>query len=200
MSELVAHPGPDWVVAEMPAGYQNRLSEIQRLIADLREMGRFARLVYEVGPALADAMRDVFAALKLETELLQGPSATGVLAALDRKRRLVLIASDAAAPIDRRSPDVAAVFHTLQDVTEESDRVALVTNVDAERRPADRSVQLTPDALAFLTRMGASHVTGSTLFNLWKLSLQDMDRARAQLERLHAEAPGTFELSASALR
>ena len=200
MSELVAHPGPDWVVAEMPAGYQNRLAEIQRLIADLHEMGRFARLVYEVGPALAEAMRDIFAALKLETELLQGPSATGVLAALDRKRRLLLIASDATAPIDKRSPDVAAVFHTLQDVTEESDRVALVTNVDAERRPAERSVQLAPDALAFLTRMGASHVTGPTLFNLWKLSLENVDRARAQVERLHAEAPGTFELSASALR
>jgi hypothetical protein len=200
MSDLVAHPGPDWIVAEMPAGYQNRLSEIQRLIADMHEMGRFARLMYEKGPALTEAMRDVFAALKLETELLQGPSATGVLAALDRKRRLVLIASDATAPIDRRSPDVAAVFHTLQDVTEESDRVALVTNVDAERRPADRSVQVTPDALAFLTRMGASHVTGPTLFNLWKLSLENVDRARAQLERLHAEAPGAFELSASALR
>ena len=200
MSELVAHPGPDWVVAEMPAGYQNRLLEIQRLIADLHEMGRFARLIYEVGPALAEAMRDVCAALKLETELLQGPSAAGVLAALDRKRRLLLIASDATAPIDKRSPDVAAVFHTLQDVTEESDRVALVTNVDAERRPADRSVQLAPDALAFLTRMGASHVTGPTLFNLWKLSLENVDRARAQLERLHADAPGTFELSASALR
>jgi hypothetical protein len=200
MSELVAHPGPHWVVAEMPAGYQNRLSEIERLIADLHEMGRFARLLYEVGPALAEAMRDVFAALKLETELLQGPSATGVLAALDRKRRLVLIASDATTSIDKRSPDVAAVFHTLQDVTEESDRVALVTNVDAERRPADRSVQMAPDALAFLTRMGASHVTGPTLFSLWKLSLEDVDRARAQLERLHAEAPGTFELSAAALR
>ena len=75
----------------------------------------------------------------------------------------------------------------LQDVAGDSDRVALVTNVDAERRPADRSVQLAPDALAFLTRMGASHLTGPTLFDLWKLSLQDVDRARAQVER-HAEA------------
>lgn len=200
MSDLVAHPGPDWVVAEMPAGYQNRLSEIQRMITDLHEMGRFARLLYEVGPPLAEAMRDAFAALKLETELLQGPSATGVLAALDRKRRLLLIASDATAAIEKRSPDVAAVFHMLQDVAEDNDRVALVTNVDAERRPADRSVQLAPEALAFLTRMGASHLTGPTLFNLWKLSLQDVDRARAQVDRLHAEAPGSFELSGSALR
>src|SRR6187551_3170210 len=107
MSELVAHPGPDWVVAEMPAGCQNRLSEIQRLIADLHEMGRFARLLYEVGPALAEAMRDAFAALKVESELLQGASGTGVLAALDRKRRLLLIASGATTTtIDKRSPDV----------------------------------------------------------------------------------------------
>jgi hypothetical protein len=60
-------------------------------------------------------------------------------------------------------------------------------------------VQLAPDALAFLARMGASHLTGPTLFNLWKLSLEDVDRARAQVERLHAAAPGSFELSASAL-
>jgi hypothetical protein len=200
MSDLVAHPGPDWVVGEMPAGYQNRLSEIQRLIAELHGMGRFARLLYEAGPALAESVRDAFAALKFETELLQGSSAAGVLAALDRKRRLLLVASDATATIEKRSPDVGAVFHMLQDVAGDSDRVALVTNVDAERRPADRSAQLAPDALAFLTRMGASHVTGPTLFNLWKLSLENVDRARAQVERLHAEAPGTFELSASALR
>ena len=200
MSELVGHPGPKWVVGEMPAGYQNRLSEIQRLIADLHEMGRFARLLYEVGPTLAEAVRDAFAALKFETELLQGSSATGVLAALDRKRGLLLVASGATSRIEKRSPDVEAVFHMLQGVTEDSDRVALVTNVEAERRPADRSVQIAPDALAFLTRMGASHVTGPTLFNLWKLSLESVDRARAQVERLHADEAGTFELSASVLR
>jgi hypothetical protein len=200
MSELVAHPGPDWVVDEMPAGYQNRLSEIQRLIADLQEMGRFARLLHEVGPELAGAARDAFTALKLETELLQAPSATGVLVALDRKRRLLLIASGATAAIQKKSPEVEAVFHMLQDVAEETDRVVLVTNVDAERRPAERAAQIAPDAFAFLVRMGASHVTGPTLFALWKLSLQDVDRARAQVERLHGDGAGTFELSASALR
>jgi glycine cleavage system pyridoxal-binding protein P len=200
MSELVAHPGPDWVVAEMPAGYQNRLSEIQRLIADLHEMGRFARLLYDVGTSLAEAVRDAFAALKFETELMQAPSATAVLVAVDRKRRLLLIASGATAAVEKKSPDVAAVFHMLQDVAGDADRVVLVTNVDAERRPADRAAQVAPDALAFLVRMGASHVTGPTLFNLWKLSLQGVDRARAQVERLHAEEAGTFELSASVLR
>jgi hypothetical protein len=200
MTELVAHPGPDWVVGEMPAGYQNRVSEIQRLITDLQEMGRFARLLCEVGPRLAEAVRDVFAALKLEAELLEAPPATGVRAGLDRKRRLLLIASGATAAIEKKSADVSAVFHMLQDVAGDDDRVVLVTNVDAERRPAERSVQIVPDALAFLVRMGAVHVTGPTLFNFWKLSLEDLDRARAQVDRLHAADTETFELSASALR
>jgi hypothetical protein len=43
-------------------------------------------------------------------------------------------------------------------------------------------------------------VTGPTLFNLWKLSLQGLDRAHKQVERLHAHDAGTFELPASALR
>ena len=116
MSELVGHPGPKWVVGEMPAGYQNRLSEIQRLIADLHEMGRFARLLYEVGPTLAEAVRDAFAALKFETELLQGSSATGVLAALDRKRGLLLVASGATSRIEKRSPDVEAVYLSGLDI------------------------------------------------------------------------------------
>ena len=69
MTELVAHPGPEWVVAEMPAGYQTRLSEIQRLMADLQEMGRFARLLWDVGPPLGEAARDAFTALKFDAQV-----------------------------------------------------------------------------------------------------------------------------------
>jgi hypothetical protein len=32
------------------------------------------------------------------------------------------------------------------------------------------------------------------LFALWTLSLQDRDRSRAAVERLHAQDGGTFEL------
>ncbi len=48
--------------------------------------------------------------------------------------------------------------------------------------------------------MGASHVTGPTLFSLWKLSMEQMDRARSQVARLLAEDAGTFELPASMMR
>ena len=214
MSELLTHPGPDWVVAEMPPGYQNRLVEIQRLAADLQDMGRFARLLCTVGPPLAEsataaqgpcpplgeAVRDVFTALKFDTELVPANSASIVTVRLDGNRRLLLIPSATTEAVQKKSPEVAQVFQMLQDVPGDSDRVVLVTNVDPETRPADRPAAITPDSLAFLVRMGASHVAGSTLFNLWKLSHQGLDRAREQVERLHAQDPGTFDLPASALR
>ena len=200
MSELLAHPGPDWVVAEMPPGYQNRLVEIQRLAADLQDMGRFARLLCAVGPPLGEAVRDVFTALKFDTELVPANSASIVTVRLDGNRRLLLIPSATTEAVQKKSPEVAQVFQILQDVAEESDRVVLVTNVDPDTRPADRPAAVTPDTLAFLVRMGARHVAGSTLFNLWKLSHQGLDRAREQVERLHAQDPGTFDLPASALR
>ena len=201
MSELLAHhPGPDWVVAEMPPGYQNRLVEIQRLAADLQDMWRFARLLCAVGPPLGEAVRDVFTALKFDTELVPANSTSIVTVRLDGNRRLLLIPSATTEAVQKKSPEVAQVFQMLQDVPGDSDRVVLVTNVDPETRPADRPAAITPDSLAFLVRMGASHVAGSTLFNLWKLSHQGLDRAREQVERLHAQDPGTFDLPASALR
>lgn len=195
----VAHPGPEWVIAEMPAGYQTRLSEIQRLTADLQEMGRFARLLWEVGPRLGEATRDAFTALRFDAQV-QDTSLSGVIVRLDGRRRLLLIPSATSEAIQKKAPELTQVFQTLQEVAEESDRVVLVTNVSPERPPADRPAAMTPDALAFLVRMGASHVTGSTLFNLWKLSLHEMERARAQVERLHAHDGGTFELPASVVR
>ena len=199
MTELVPHPGPEWVVAEMPAGYQTRLSEIQRLMADLQEMGRFARLLWDVGPPLGDAARDAFTALKFDAQL-QNTSPSGVVVRLEGKRRLLLIPSATTDAIQKKSPELTQVFGTLQEMADEFDRVVLVTNVSPEKRPAERPPALTPDALAFLVRMGASHLTGATLFALWKLSLHEMERARAQVERLHAHEGGTFELPASVLR
>jgi len=184
----------------MPPGYQTRLLEIQRLVADLHQMGRFARLLGALGPQLGEAALDVFAALKFETELVPGTPSPSVTVKVDAKRRLVVVPSSTTAAVEKKSPEIAQVFQMLQEATGESDRVVLVTNVDPDSRPVDRPAAITPDALAFLVRMGATHLAASTLFNLWKLSLQGVDRARAQVERLHDESTGTFELPASVLR
>ena len=185
----------------MPPGYQNRVAEVQRLMSDLHEMGQFGSLLYQVGPELGDAVRRVFTAMKFEAEMMTGPVSSGVAVRLDAHRRLLLIPSAATDAIQKKGPELAQVFQMLHEVAEEKvDRVVLITNADPGTRPADRAAAITPEALAFLVRMGASHVQASTLFALWKLSLNDADRVRAQVERLHGQAPGTFELSPSQTR
>jgi hypothetical protein len=184
----------------MPAGYQTRLSEIQRLTEDLQAMGRFARLLWAVGPQLGEAARDAFTALKFDTTPVEDGALSSIAVRLDARRRLLLIPSGTTEAIQKKGPELTQVFQTLQEVPEESDRVVLLTNVSPDTRPADRPAAMTADALAFLVRMGASHLAGATLFTLWKLSLQDVERARAHVERLHAHEGGTFELPASVLR
>ena len=191
--------GPDWVVAEMPPGYQNRVAEIQRMLLELEEMGRFGRLLYETGPGLADVVRQVFAALKFETEMVAGPGAPSpaIAVRLDRERRLLVQTSGAAEPIQRKGAELAHVFQLMHETAEETDRVVLVTNVDAAKRPADRAAAFAPDALAFFVRLGGVHITSPTLFALWKFGLVDPPRARAQVERMHGHPAGTFEPQAA---
>jgi hypothetical protein len=69
----------------------------------------------------------------------------------------------------------------LQELAEESDHVVFVTNAEPERKPADRGRSLTAEAEGFLSRMGVTHVSALTLFSLWKLSLQEPERAREQV-------------------
>jgi hypothetical protein len=185
----------------MPPGYQNRVAEIQRLMSDLQEMGQFGSLLYQVGPALGEAVRRVFTAMKFETDMMTGPGSSGVAVRLDAHRRLLLIPSAATDAIQKKDPELAQVFQMLHEVADEGvDRVVLITNADPGTRPADRAAAITPEALAFLVRMGASHLDASTLFALWKLSLNDTAHARAQVDRLFGQVAGTFQLSLSHAR
>ena len=188
--------GPDWVVAEMPPGYRNRVAEIQRLMSDLEEMGRFTRLLCDTGPRLAGAVRDLFATLKYDVEPLPLDSGSGVLVRLDGGNRLMVIVAAGASQVQKKSPEVGLVFHVMQEMAEEFDRVVILTNTVSDRPPQERGEALSPDAAAFLKRMGAVHVTGPTCFALWKLSLQEPGRAREQVQRLHAHEGGTFALPA----
>lgn len=186
--------GPEWVAAEMPPGYQNRVEEIRRLVADLESMGQFGRLLWEVGTRLAAPVCEVFRALKYDSQLLDEAGASAVVVKLDARRRLLLHVADAAEPVQKKSPELAHVFRLMHEVAGDDDRVAIVTNSEGMKRPADRADALTPDAATFVGRLGASHVTGGTLFALWKLSLQEPDRARAQVERLYTHEGGPWSL------
>jgi hypothetical protein len=186
--------GPEWVAAEMPPGYQNRVEEIRRLVADLESMGQFGRLLWEVGTRLAAPTCEVFRSLKYDSQVRDDAGATAVVVKLDARRRLFLHVADAVDPLQKRSPELAHVFRLLHEVAGDDDRVALVTNSEGMKRPADRAEALAPDAAAFVSRMGVSHVSAATLFALWKLSLQEPDRARGQVDRLYSHEGGPWSL------
>jgi hypothetical protein len=191
-ARLVADP-PDWVVAEMPPGYQNRVAEIRRLSEELQDMDRFARLLWAIGPPLRESVRDVFVALKLDVDLeSHGDSAVSVK--LDGKRRLLLHVSATEGTVDKKSAEVAQVFRMLHEVAGDQDRVVLVANGDRLNQPTDRSEPVAPDALKLLQRMGANCISAPTLFKLWGLSVQDPERGRKFVGRLHEQDGGMFAL------
>ncbi|MCC7010525.1 MAG: hypothetical protein IT184_17080 [Acidobacteria bacterium] len=184
---------PAWVVDQMPPGYRTRLSEIERLAGELREMDRFARLLWEVGGPLEDAVRDAFAAMKLEIDPVPPPGTRRVAVRLKHGRRLLVEVADADGRIQKKSPAVARVFQLVQEVAGHNDRVVLVATSDAERRPTDRPDPVDADALALLERLGVNVMSGPAMFAFWSLWLQDADRARKYLDRLHEQDGGVFQ-------
>jgi hypothetical protein len=175
----------------MPPGYQTRLFELQRLSADLHEMDRIGRLLWETGDPLREAVAAVFGALKCEADDTPGSPPGLIVAKLGDSRRLLLVVSGAASPIEKTSEELAQAFQAVQFATED-DRVVFVANSDPASPPADRPDPVLPDALDVLQRMGVDVVTATTLFRLWRLSLEDQEKARKALERLHAQDGGPF--------
>jgi hypothetical protein len=194
LAQVAAIDAPDWVAAEMPPGYQNRVAEIRRLSEELQEMSRFAKLLWAIGPELRESVRDVFAALRFEVTLMDAPSDLALAVKLDGKRHLLLHVSASEGPIDKKSPEIAQVFRMLHEIAGEHDRVVLVTNGDRMHQPAERADAFSPEALKLLQRLGANGVTAPTLFKLWGLAGQDADRARKYVERLHEQDGGAFAL------
>lgn len=185
--------GPAWVVAEMPPGYQNRLREIQMLMADLEVMGRFGRLLTATGGQLVESVRAVFGVLSFDTSAMEEGRAT-IAVVLPGRGRLLVHLCETDAVVQKKSAEIAQVFRLLHEVADERDHVVLFTNTEPTTPPAGRGQAVTAEASAFLARLGVSHMTAPTLFALWKLSLQEPERAREQVGRLHGHEGGTFEL------
>lgn len=184
---------PDWVVAEMPPGYQTRMAEIQRLSEDLHAMDEIARVLWQTGEPLKHAVRALVATLKCEVE--SAPGADGPIAVkLDTTRRLLLHVAGPSGAIQKTSEDLANAFQILQ-FADDRDRVVLVANADAGARLSDRPDPVMPDALKVVQRMGLNVLETSTLFRLWRLSMENQGKARTLLERLHAQDGGPFVLS-----
>jgi hypothetical protein len=187
---------PAWLVKQMPPGYQTRFAEIQRLSAEIQGMDRMGRLLWEAGPALREAVRELFVSLRLDVD--PAPAATGQLTVrLDATRRLLLHVAEVDSPIQKKSPELARVFHTLHEVAGEGDRVVLVSNSHRAVAPTERPQPMAADALDLLKRLGANFVASASLFNVWSLAQLDVNRARVQMDRLHAQDGGVFVPSTS---
>ncbi len=181
---------PDWMVAEMPPGYQTRLLEIERLSADLQAMDGIGCVLWETGEPLRDAVVALFAALKCEVDPTPGDTCA-ISVGLGGSRRLLLVVSGAGSPIQKTNEELARSFQAMQ-FAGANDRVVLVVNNDPTTPPADRPDPVLSDALGVLQRMGVNVLTTVTLFRLWRLSLEDQQKARMVLDRLHAQDGGQF--------
>jgi hypothetical protein len=155
-------------------------------------MDRIGRVLWETGHPLTDAVSAVFGALKCEVDVTPG-TAGPVAVKLGESRRLLLLVSGAAGPIQKTNAELAQAFQAVQFAAA-GDRVVFVVNNDPATPPADRSDPVLPDALEVFHRMGVNVVTTVTLFRLWRLSLEDEQKAQKVLERLHAQDGGPFAI------
>ena len=190
---------PDWLAGEMPPGYQTRLLEIQRLSEDLKAMERFGGLLWRVGEELTDTVRDTFIALGFDAERTPGSAAAVTVKLWDRRRLLFHVATTGKA-VQKKSAELTEVFLMLNEVAEEADRVVLVANSTPEARPSERTPAVGPEALDLLERMAVNVMTGPSMFALWLLSLDEKDRARKIVERLHDQDGGVFHMPAGLAR
>jgi hypothetical protein len=180
---------PEWLVAEMPAGYQTRFAEIQRLSAEMHAMDRMARLLWETGESLHEAVSETFAGLKFEIESLA--AAPSVLAVkLSSKQRLLVHVAAADSAIEKKSPELAAIFRVVHEIAGADDRVVLVVNNDRLAPPKTRPTPVSTEAADLLSRLGVNILPATTLFALWSQSQQEAQRARVYLERLHGQDGG----------
>jgi hypothetical protein len=108
--------------------------------------------------------------------------------------RLLFHVSETEETIDKKSAEIAHVFRLLHEFAGEKDRVVLIANGDRLNQPSDRSAHVSADALKLLQRMGANCVAAPTLFKLWGLSVQDLEKARAHVGRLHEQDGGMYVL------
>ena len=191
-TETLALHQPDWLAAEMPPGYRNRLEELQRLSRELEELERFGRLLCAVGPELGDAVRDMLASVELDTVAAPAGNESSIVVKLDSGRRLFLYVSPSEHPVQRRSQELAHVFQIIHEQASEGDRVVLIANHSPTVRPAERRDGVDAEAVSLLKRLGANYLAGPTLFTLWSLSLQDRKRAREVFDRIHAQDGGVF--------
>ena len=184
---------PPWVTDELPPQCAEIAKQIVALKERAREFEGVASVLWQTGPALLASVRELFSALQLETEPMNGNSNYDLRVNLEGGRRLLVEVVSANEPIDRRSPHISRVLRALQEDASDNDRVIIAANVFPALPVAARHADpVTTDAMRLIQGLGANFVPTSALFGLWKSSLQDMTKAKKSIFNLYSMDGGIF--------
>ena len=194
---------PDWVSAALPQRRADIVAEIGRLQAEIETlrgeaggMESMARLLWQAGPQLEDAVRDAFCAAGFDADQAPSGSSYDVTVNLGDGKRLLVKVASAEKSVTKKSSEMRQMFDTAQEVEGDDDRLVLAANVHRERPVADREWldPIAGDALMILTGLGAVVVTTSLLFRIWGMLREKPQAAKDHLLRLHAADAGLFLL------
>jgi hypothetical protein len=193
MATMGSAAQPEWVTGELPAQYADVARQIAALKAQAQQYEGVAGVLWQTGPALTSAVRELFVALGFETDVQEPGSNYDLRVDLGSDRRLLVEVVGGSDLIDRRSSQIAQILRALQEDAGEKDRVVLAANLFAEMPITSRpDEQVTVDALRLISGLGANFVPTSTLFGLWKSSLQDPAHAKRSVMNLYAMDGGIF--------
>jgi hypothetical protein len=184
---------PDWIVDELPPQYAAIAEQIAALRQQAREYEEVATALWQTGPPLVDAVALLFRLMQCDVEVMDSSANYDARVQLQSGARFLMQVAGSPVPLDRRSPEIARILRTLQEDAEPTDRVLLALNIAYDVPPAARRDELaTPDAMRLIQGLGANLVPTSTLFGLWKYSLQDAEHVQKTLQRLHELHGGIF--------
>jgi hypothetical protein len=188
-----SHELPAWVIDELPPQYGEIARQIATLKEDARKYEGIAAVVWETRQRLTLAVRDLFAALKFETELMSDDAHYDLAVDLGEGRRLLVDVVGGSDALDKRSPEIQRVLTALQQDAGSDDRVVVAANVFHKTPLKSRNQEpAAPDALRLIQGLGANLIETSTLFGLWRYSLEDLDGARESVMKLHSLDGGIF--------
>jgi|GEM_PF-1587325 len=187
---------PDWVTSAMPPRFIEVHDTIRRLQEEAASLALIAGLLWETGENLERAVCGVFSSLGYDPRLTRKGRTYDITVTLDENRRLLIEVTGIEGAIKKNSNKINQALQTVQQEQGEADRVVIAANAHRLIPLAERtSVEIvTEDALALIAGMKVNLVTTATLFQIWRISLDDPGQAKTIVDKLHSQAGGLFIL------
>lgn len=184
---------PEWVAGEMPPRYVEIAGRLAVLKQEAREFERIGEVLWQTGSPLAQATRDLFNALHFDAELTSAGTNYDLSVKLDGGKRLLIEIVGSLGPVSKKSRQIAQALRAIQEDATDQDRVVIVANAFCGKAPSARKEDpAAADALRLIQGLGANFVTTSTLFGIWRYSLQNLQEAKKSILNLHELDGGIF--------